>query len=492
MEILREKDKNTNGVIVLDLCIGKDEYEFASDIQSAMELAEYELEEITSKLNENENTLKKLTSACDKTDYILAASSGVLCGLIDIFLVGKAGESALGNVSDKWFENRTMDFARLCGWDDSSNASISSAIRYLEKKFKIPYDQTGLGDVAKLVFDLNPKNHHFKSLGHNPNLLGLFFSILDQFNNTSHFISAGELISLQEADNNFELRGENFSSKLFCGFINWLGHLVSDMTGSSASRSRGMGLPSPFWTWTNDIIAIKRKFNIATSEFDKSINEIALKIYKEGYDLRFEAASALPVFVNELLVRTMYTLRRLVGYLTATQSEDRNFELMWQACEPFSNASVKRMLTVAHGTFCLMDSADALAHGFIQGKRNFSVEDCFLRINVVGMSRFSISLYGEAIRYEKRKELKEAEIFIRQEKITIVDYVQGLKVLSEVYDDKDLLLFTEELMTSEMYTEAFEKSVRLAEKRKVPKDKILRDKADIDLYFKGGSSCESK
>ena len=38
----------------------------------------------------------------------------------------------------------------------------------LQKKFKIPYDQTGLCDAGKDVFDLNAKNHHFKSLAHNP------------------------------------------------------------------------------------------------------------------------------------------------------------------------------------------------------------------------------------------------------------------------------------------------------------------------------------
>lgn len=81
--------------------------------------------------------------------------------------------------------------------DGNSDSSLSSAIKYLENKFKIPYDQTGAGDAARLVFDLNPRNHHFKSLGHNPSLLGLFFSILDQFANTAHFISEGELISLQ-------------------------------------------------------------------------------------------------------------------------------------------------------------------------------------------------------------------------------------------------------------------------------------------------------
>lgn len=221
MEISSEK--NNEIAILLDFGISEDGYEFDSNIQMAMKYAEFEMSEIVSKLDENENTLKKLTPECDKTDYILAAASGAICGLMDIFLVGKAGESAIGNITDKWFENRTMDFAKLCGWDYKNNESLSSAIKYLERKFKIPYDQKGAGDAARQVFDLNPRNHHFKSLGHNPSLLGLFFSILDQFANTSHFVSEGELISLQEADDNFVLQGGNITAKLFCGFINWLG-----------------------------------------------------------------------------------------------------------------------------------------------------------------------------------------------------------------------------------------------------------------------------
>lgn len=197
--------KNKDAVLLFDLGISEEGYEFDSAIQMAMKFSEFEIDDINTKLAENENTLKKLTPECDKTDYILAAASGAICGLMDIFLVGKSGESAIGDITDKWFANRTMDFAKICGWDGNSNDSLSSAIQYLEKKFKIPYDQTGAGNVASLVFDLNPRNHHFKSLGHNPSLLGLFFSILDQFTNTSHFISEGELIYLQEADDKFVL-----------------------------------------------------------------------------------------------------------------------------------------------------------------------------------------------------------------------------------------------------------------------------------------------
>ena len=36
-----------------------------------------------------------------------------------------------------------------------------------------------------------------------------------------------------------------------------------------------------------------------------------------------------------------------------------------------------------------------------------------------------------------------------------------------------------------MYKEAFDKSVVLARKRKVPEKNILKNKEEIDLYFKG-------
>lgn len=484
--------KNKDAVLLLDFGIGEEGYEFASDIQTAMKFAECEIDEINTKLSENENILKKLTPECDKTDYILAAASGATCGLMDIFLVGTSGEPAIGDITDKWFANRTMDFAKICGWDGNSNDSLSSAIQYLEKKFKIPYDQTGAGDAASQVFDLNPRNHHFKSLGYNPSLLGLFFSILDQFTNTSHFISEGELISLQEADDKFVLQGGNISAKLFCGFVNWLGHLISDMSGSSSSKGRGMGIPSPLWTWTNDIIAIKKKLHITNLEFDKTINKFALEIYKQGYDLRFEVAKAIPVFVNDLLVRMLYSIRRLVRFYLNNQNRDRSFELIWELCEPFSNASVKRMLTVAHGTFCLLDVGDALAQGFIHGNGSFRIDQFVMRLNIVGLGRFTVSLYGQADRGKKLYQAKKENLSLRQEKIIISDYIDGLKILSKVYDDKDLLLFTKELNESDMYIDAFEKSVLLAEKRNVPKSQILRNKADIDSYFKKGNNCENK
>ncbi len=196
-------------------------------------------------------------------------------------------------------------------------------------------------------------------------------------------------------------------------------------------------------------------------------------IYKQGYDIRFEAAKAIPVFVNDLLVRMVYSIRRLVRYFMDNQDGDRSFGLMWELCEPFSNASVKRMLTVAHGTFCLLDVGDALDQGFIRGAGSFRIDQFLMRLNIVGLGRFTISLYGEANRWLKRYQVQKENFSLRQEKIIISDYIDGLKILLEVYDNEDLLLFTQELKESDMYIEVFEKSALLAEKRNVPKNQIV-------------------
>ena len=468
--------------ILLNLSVEDGGFDFSTSIADAMAKVETELVV----LNETVDSIKGLKPDCDKLDYILATSSGALCGIIDIFLVGKPGESPLGNITDKWFVARTIDFAKLCNPEKKNFDSLDSALRFLEKKFKVPYDQTGLGDAGKTIFDLTAKNHHFKSLAHNPSLLGLFFSILDQFSNTSHFVTDGQLVSLQQADEKWELRGGNIPSKLFCGFANWIGHLISDVSGSSSSAAkgnRGTGLPSPLWTWTNDIIAIKAKLGLSVTETDKTMNELALNIFEKGYDIRFQTAQAIPVFLNELLVRLIYAIRRLFRYFSEIPKTERSFALMWKKCEPFSNATVKRMLTVAHGTFCLVDVGDAVGRSLIAGGGTFNAVEFVLRLNVVGVGRFAISLYGETRRAISYNHAKKEFDFASKETVIVSNYIEGLKILAHQYDDHHLLMFISDFEKSDAYIEAFGKSVTLAEVRNVPVNRILKSKPDIDKYF---------
>ena len=217
------------------------------------------------------------------------------------------------------------------------------------------------------------------------------------------------------------------------------------------------------------------------------MNEAAVKIFEEGFDFRFQTVQVIPVFVNEMIVRIFYFVRRMLKYFSETEKRNRSFTLMWEKCEPFTNATVKRMLTVAHGTFCLVDIGDAAVRGFVSGGGAFfnPIEFC-LRLNIVGIGRFAISLYGEAKRavqaHQKEKELQ----FVKMERVIVLNYIEGLKTLSVLYDDRDLVNFIDDFKNSDMYIQAFEKTVKLAELRKVPDNEILRVKSDIDSYFLGG------
>ena len=475
-----------NKAVVLDLSVENDKFHFPTSISDALIDADNELHTLEEQLNETIETVKSLTPECDKYDYILSACSGALCGVIDVFLVGKPGESPLGEITDKWFANRTVDFAKLCGYK-SENESLSSAIKFLEGKFKVPYDQSVGGGIFKELINLTPSNHHFKSLAHNPTILGLFFSILNQFTNTSDFVSNGELITLTNSDSKFELKGNNIPSKIFCGIANWIGHLISDVSGSSSSKGRGMGIPSPLLAWSNDVIAIKRKLNIPTSEFDKSVNELALKLFEKGYDVRFQTTQAIPVFINEMVVRLLYSIRRLIRYFSTTSKAERSFSLLWKSCEPFSNATVKRMLTVAHGTFCLIDISDATIKGFATGGGSFNVVEFFMRFNIVGVGRFTISLYGEMKRGTQKAKANNEALFISRNIVIVEDNINGLRTLSHIYDDELLLRFVDDFQESDLYINGFNKSIELAKLRNVPDSVMMKSKTDIDSYFRGGN-----
>lgn len=150
-------------------------------------------------------------------------------------------------------------------------------------------------------------------------------------------------------------------------------------------------------------------------------------------------------------------------------------------CEPFSNVTVKRMLTVAHGTFCLLDVGDAAVRG-IAGKSSVKFA---MRLNIVGVGRFAVSLYGEAGRAINYKHVKENTEFASRQMTIVNQYIDGLNILAKQYNDADLVTFVYDFKNSNAYVAAFEKSVALAKLRNVPSNKILNNKKDIDNYFGG-------
>lgn len=308
-------------------------------------------------------TLK--TARCDKYDYMIAGTSGIISGLIDIFLVGAPGEGKLTKFADNAVDGAVEKFASVLGWKGGSEGSdpTKSAIGFLERKFKVNYDHRHSGDVDG-VFRMSTKNHHIKSLAHSPDLVGLFFSILDQFTSTAHFVADGKLVSVDTET--FELKGNNVVSKIFSGFVNWLGHLFSDMAGSSGASGRGAGIPIPFFSLLQFI-------NVGEfGQHRQSFATVAVQVFEKGYDLRHGLAMAIPVLINELFVRITWTVKQRYYHQKA-----------WGECIPSANnPELRRMLLVAHGTLCLMDAGDAAL------RSGGEMIQFLLRTNLIGWARF--------------------------------------------------------------------------------------------------------
>lgn len=437
-----------------------------------------------------------ISDKCDKHDYLIAAFSGIASGLIDIFFVGAPNvpgapkKSILGNWTDDQADNLVKKFAKMTGWSprEGKEDSIASAIGHLERKFRVNYDQAKTNDVNG-IFNMGTKNHHYKSLAHSPDVVGLFFSILDQFQHKSSFLSDGKLIRIDTDSQDFELHGDNLTAKLFCGFCNWIGHVMSDLAGSSGGRGqmtgRGSGISIPFM----ELFQLCNFGELKVGKNRQTLATVMTEVFQNGYDARFGAAMAIPVFVNELMIRALWVIKK--------HFYDKKD---WKECIPSEkHADLRMMLIVGYGTLCIIDGADAAI------RSGGNILNFILHLNLIAWVRFIVLIFKELrIRYGS-KVMDELKSFLS--KISSMLTPHERKMLNEYYErmqdmDQELNQLLSEFMNMVnkeymlVHTELEESfndnndavtqgvhSEKLAEACNVSDDKIIRTREDLDKFF---------
>jgi len=409
--------------------------------------------------SEENRSLLKGKDKCDKYDYLAAVACGAVAGVIDIFLVGAPGNSALVNWTDTQTDNAVKGFAKISGWKprDGQGENVASAIGYLEGKFRVNYDQRYSSDVNGL-FTMSTRNHHMMSLAHSPDIVGLFFSLLNQFTSTASFAANGQLITIQSET--FELQGSNFIAKVFCGIANWFGHIMSDIAGSSGSRGnigRGTGVVIPFY----ELFQFCKfgRFNIGQDRQDMAT--ITVRAFQEGYDFRFGMAAAIPVIITDLAIRLIWSLRRYFQYGKPLKE-----------CIPNSSHSDLRvMLLFGQGTLCVMDGINA---GIYSGGNFLAF---FMRLNLIAWFRFITLVLKElCIRVGITDALqKQIEAFKRINE-ALLTYLHELEAI-------DIEAFKKETIEYNQIMELFTTAKTGKELNKVLLDTF--DRLEIEKPWKG-------
>lgn len=276
--------------------------------------------------------------------------------------------------TDSQINKIVIHFAKICGWSprEGNGNNAENAIGFLERKFGVNYDQRHLGDVENL-FDMAPKNHHMKSLAHSPDIVGLFFSVLNQFTSTSSFLHNGQLITVQTKT--FELQGHNFIAKLFCGIVNWFGHIMSDVAGSSGATNRGSGIVIPFY----ELFQLCNWGDFQADRGKTTLSNIAIKVFQDGYDARFGLTMAIPALLCDLSIKLIWAIKHYFYH-----------KRPFTECIPSSkHDDLRVMLLLGNGALCLLDGVDAAI------RSGGNLVNFLLRLNIIAWFRLVMLILRE-------------------------------------------------------------------------------------------------
>ena len=346
----------------------------------------------------------------DKWDYIIAASSGVITGAIDILWVGEFSLTEAQSWGRKEIEDLVLKVARSKGYRGND---LAGAIRKLEKDYKIPSD--------KLTPDFGgPLQHHLRDFSHHPTIIGLLFSILTQFTGMG-FGTDTEGNFIYKKIPVDESIGGNFPEKIFNGIVIWVFHLISDMAGSNQYAGKGTGIPGPLLSFLKEmsVLPIIKELKLEYKDDDRELSVMLSKLFNGTFfagkngaenvriDLRTEigiihelSKQTIPIIVNECIVRSIYPIRRV--YLECKNKDVHTIQGLKKIEPknflPYNNKALTRMITVSSGVFMVIESSTAAVRAVIKsrGSGGAFIQHFALNINYFGIGRFAFACVADA------------------------------------------------------------------------------------------------
>lgn len=405
------------------------------------------LDEIECQINELDSSIGKLTNHADKADYAVAVVSGILTGLLDAMFVKKLELQSIDDI--------IKSFAKYKGWGEDSNSSYQT---FLENKYHTPNDaayQKGK-DIFGKKLNVGGKTHRFDEIAHHPTIEGLFASIIIRFfkvtvydkNGKKHITTVNTsakdiattvipilitgavvwLAEMAEKYSNADI--DTKLPKILIDIIkmlstvpmiievlktadNWLGHIMSDVATPS-------GIPGVFLSFLKHISSSRLLKHTSLPKYVECLYvNHKLSFADELPAIKELLKQSIPAFFNEILVRTIYFIRHLIIEYKLT---DELKHINWNNVIPFNNRTIERMITISTGTFTAIDTLDAVVEGTVNSKGNWAEfgRQLVLRLNFVGIGRFTVALGTDAIMGLKKDKKSKERMLLKAESLYLL------------------------------------------------------------------------
>ena len=354
------------------------------------------------------------TSPAQARDYIFAAASGALMGALSVLWQKDLNLADARKLGSEKIEKIVIGAAQRVGLK-KENPSIADAIRFLEQKS--PF----VGDKLTAAFG-GGLQHHLRDFSHHPSPVGLVCSILMQFTGKGFGTATdGSFLIVDLPREALKDLGSNTEEKFLYGTLNWVLHLISDMAGSSSTPGAGTGIPGPLLSFLKEASALpffrdlsighEGKMRTLSQWISKAFNGTLLKD-EDGNPLRFDLRTEVglasqiltqvpAVLANECIVRGFYTITRFIDELRrADVSSVKDLgRINPSRFLPLNSRALTRMLTVASGSFVVINTSIAAVRAAVDGAASGGVGAVplfFMRLNYVGIGRFAFALWADS------------------------------------------------------------------------------------------------
>ena len=382
-------------------------------------------------------------SPAQARDYVVAAASGILMGALSVLWQKDINLTEARKFGEEKIQKIVIGAAQRAGLD-KEHPNIADAIRFLEKRFP------SVGDKLTAAFG-GGLQHHLRDFSHHPSPVGLVCSLLMQFTGKGFGTKTDGTFAIfdlpADAMKDGLLVGRNVPEKILYGTVKWLFHLISDMAGSSSTPGAGTGIPGPLLSFLKEAsslpffrdlsIGYEGKMRTLSQWISKAFNGTLLKD-EDGNPLRFDLRTEVglaeqiltqvpAVLANECIVRGFYTITRFVDELKRcdVSSVKDLARINPSRFLPLNSRALTRMLTVASGSFVVVNSGIAAVRAVVEGTASGGVGAVplfFMRLNYAGIGRFAFALRADSSyiyedveawweQYQKSKKRAEVAVY---------------------------------------------------------------------------------